>query len=149
MLTKEQISLKNQRYHIAHKEKISLRKKKWAQDNPEKVNKHKRDNPDYQRLYIRKHRRKHPERYAAYARHRAYGVTKEWFDQKMKDQDGKCMICSKELIIPNVDHDHQTNEVRDILCGSCNRGLGMFKDNFELLLKASQYLKKHKRKVQW
>ena len=58
---------------------------------------------------------------------------------------GKCDICGSagdgrwsEL---NIDHCHDTNDFRGMLCSSCNRALGYFKDSIELLEKAVQYLK--------
>ena len=41
-----------------------------------------------------------------------------------------------------VDHNHDTGELRGILCRSCNVGLGNFKDNIDLLKKAVQYLER-------
>lgn len=57
-------------------------------------------------------------------------------------QDGKCCICSKEIDIEDsaIDHNHITGEFRGILCKICNRGLGMFRDNPNILLSAYQYL---------
>lgn len=59
-------------------------------------------------------------------------------------QAGKCAICgikpqNKALA---VDHDHESFKVRGLLCGSCNGGLGFFKDNPKLLMKATRYLKR-------
>ncbi|GHV38991.1 hypothetical protein FACS1894179_03230 [Bacteroidia bacterium] len=59
-----------------------------------------------------------------------------------------CPIC-KKASIPNItaslviDHDHETGNARDLICDSCNTGLGRFKDNIELMKEAIEYLKKH------
>lgn len=74
---------------------------------------------------------------------RAYNITLEEYDRMLKAQGGKCAICSCELKGRNchVDHNHETGEVRGLLCHSCNVGLGMFRDDRGRFLKASEYLK--------
>ena len=62
------------------------------------------------------------------------------------DQAGMCGICkeflSKETKEVMVDHCHETNRIRGLLCRRCNIGLGMFKDNVNILAEAIQYLNK-------
>ena len=80
-----------------------------------------------------------------------YGIT----EQDMKDlhtsQNGKCAICNTDINLSErnkrsacVDHCHTTGKVRALLCNHCNRGLGMFLDNPQLLRNAATYLEETK-----
>ena len=78
-----------------------------------------------------------------------YQLTPEEYQVKLKEQNYKCGICDKDvvnnirggnIIALSVDHNHNTGKIRKLLCHSCNTGLGHFKDNPELLEKASKYL---------
>lgn len=40
----------------------------------------------------------------------------------------------------HIDHNHRTNHIRGRLCNRCNRGIGSFEDNPDLLLAAARYL---------
>jgi hypothetical protein len=61
-------------------------------------------------------------------------------------QNGDCAICKRHRsefkLDLAVDHNHFTGEVRGLLCAKCNKGLGLFKDNLDLLNSAKRYLKK-------
>lgn len=73
---------------------------------------------------------------------RKYGLTQEEYTSRLEQQGHSCAICGKQFSgdRPHVDHDHDTGQVRGILCGSCNVGLGYFYDNAEFLLSAVAYL---------
>ena len=78
---------------------------------------------------------------------RLYGVDLEVFNKMFFEQSGCCAICKKhqsELSRGlSVDHNHKTKEVRGLLCGKCNTALGLFDESTELLLIATQYLKRN------
>ena len=54
---------------------------------------------------------------------------------------GKCELCGKEPEQTlHTDHNHATGKVRGLLCHHCNVGLGMFKEDIEVLRKAVVWL---------
>ena len=60
---------------------------------------------------------------------RELGITWEWYEAKLEEQDGCCAICHRRpkntfSIRLHVDHDHGTNKPRGLLCGNCNMQLG-------------------------
>ena len=69
----------------------------------------------------------------------AYGITTKVKDFMSSKANGKCEICleSTKLVI---DHDHDTGLIRGVLCSKCNRGLGHFNDDIDLLTKALTYV---------
>ena len=76
-----------------------------------------------------------------------YGITLIEWRQMYEAQSGACAICRKGLAqdkTTNTDHCHKTGRVRGLLCGTCNKGLGYFKDNTELMHEAIRYLERHK-----
>lgn len=73
------------------------------------------------------------------------GITLEDYEDMLVQQGGGCAICggrrgNKDVNVLYVDHNHVTGTVRGLLCGKCNRGLGMFQDRPDLLEKARKYL---------
>lgn len=74
---------------------------------------------------------------------RTYGVTPEQFKSMVARQQGNCAICGEAMKNPQVDHSHTTKEVRELLCTSCNQGLGMFRDSPQRLNAAVAYLERH------
>lgn len=74
-----------------------------------------------------------------------YGITADEFDDLLVEQDGVCAICRKDCVTGDrlsIDHDHDTDQVRGLLCRRCNAGLGHFDDNPDLVATALSYLMK-------
>lgn len=94
--------------------------KRWVKANPEKM-----------RLYKR---REHMLK--------AYGITLEQYEELVLAQDEKCALCFTPCDLLQVDHDHITGHIRGLLCGKCNRGLGLLEDDVAGLLRAVEYLRR-------
>jgi len=54
----------------------------------------------------------------------------------------ECEICKKKNGTLNVDHCHTTGKIRGLLCGSCNRAIGLLKEDVSILQSAVNYLNK-------
>lgn len=70
-----------------------------------------------------------------------YKISIDDFEKLKIIQKNKCAICNRvrKLVI---DHNHDNNRVRGLLCTQCNTGLGLFDDNKILLNDAITYLNK-------
>jgi hypothetical protein len=67
------------------------------------------------------------------------------FDRLYEEQEGKCACCFSLFVEPgklHVDHDHELNKVRGLLCHKCNRGIGLLGDTLESVQRAVSYLLK-------
>lgn len=72
-----------------------------------------------------------------------YGISANDYNDIFSHQKGVCAICwRKQSTKLHVDHCHTTGVVRGLLCGNCNRALGLMKDNVDFLSKAIIYLQK-------
>lgn len=78
-----------------------------------------------------------------------YGLTVQEYDQMLAAQDGACAICGasgsgvSRFGVLVVDHDHETGEVRGLLCSTCNSAIGLLGDDPETVQKAAGYLSRH------
>ena len=94
----------------------------------------------------KKYRDGHKKERHARELQRKFGISIERYNEMFASQKGCCAICGrhqselkKRL---HVDHDHETDEVRGLLCSQCNAGIGFFEDSKELLEMALHYLQK-------
>lgn len=68
------------------------------------------------------------------------GITK-LAGRKLREEVGYCEICgATENLV--VDHDHETDEVRGVLCSPCNVALGYMQDSPSRLRSAASYLER-------
>lgn len=79
-----------------------------------------------------------------------YGISREQYEEMVVRQAGICAACGNEeqersskgyIRALCIDHDHDTGQVRGLLCGSCNRALGHAKESVERLESLIHYLK--------
>ena len=76
---------------------------------------------------------------------RKFGMTYDDFCEKERSQGGVCAICGKFETHRRgqrlcVDHDHETGQVRGLLCHHCNTALGLLGDDVSNLEAAIRYL---------
>lgn len=71
------------------------------------------------------------------------GIDQRTYEFGYKNRKGCCDICGKFFEVLCLDHDHKTKQIRGLICQMCNRGLGHFKDNIELLRNAVKYMESH------
>jgi hypothetical protein len=74
-----------------------------------------------------------------------YGITHQDYLVMLEEQDCKCAICGiEEKYCENqrlaVDHDHDTGQVRALLCKKCNQAIGLLQDNSDFAKSAVEYL---------
>ena len=129
-------------YYRANRERLRGEQNKWKRENPDRLKEHRRTAKNKYH-HLSKEQRKE------WGLKSNYGITYEQFDAMLESQNGLCRICGIEMVVwegkgrPDcacVDHCHETGVIRGLLCGSCNRAIGLFNDDPELLIKASQYL---------
>jgi hypothetical protein len=128
-LNKKKISKYMQDYRKNHSKKLNKMNKAWRNSHTEHLKKY-RNNQDIKFLY---------------------NITREEYNNILNKQNGVCAICgnqeiiihgvTKQIMKLSVDHNHKTGKVRGLLCGHCNKALGGFKDNQEILNRAILYLK--------
>lgn len=88
-------------------------------------------------------------RRATRIKHR-YGITADEYDRLVESQGCRCSICGEVPDAQNtrahwggklcVDHDHETGEIRGLLCNDCNLAIGYGKTP-EILIAAAEYLR--------
>lgn len=133
----------------AHERYMRLAEKgyyqKWVEEHPQST-----------REAFQKWKSAHLEEIKEYKRawslRERYSMSVEEYEKLLGVQQSRCAICARDerAVDPrttalrklSVDHDHVTGKVRGLLCGSCNRALGLFGDDPEVLAAAETYVRK-------
>lgn len=82
-----------------------------------------------------------------------YNMTVEDYSALLKSQGGVCAICRKPETARQgskkrptalaIDHCHETQKIRGLLCSNCNRGIGHLQESLAVLGAAMEYIKHH------
>lgn len=129
-------------------QKFSLGNFEWKLRNLDPIK--GKDQKEYKKEYIKKWRLADPDRFRSYSLKRRFGITLDDYNKMLEAQGGVCAICRLPEVVMergrvrnlHVDHDHDTNAIRGLLCDACNRGLGHFRDSISNLRAAIAYLEK-------
>jgi Recombination endonuclease VII len=85
---------------------------------------------------------------ALYTRATRLGISVDDLLRMVEEQQGFCAICGAEETLSRsgkvqslaLDHNHETGEIRGLLCSKCNLALGLMDDNPDILRAALAYL---------
>jgi hypothetical protein len=76
-----------------------------------------------------------------------FGINEEQYNKILEDVEGRCEICNRHNTELKrslcIDHCHETNNIRGLLCNDCNVAIGRFNDNIDSLLGAIKYLQRN------
>lgn len=124
---KECCAIASRRYYENHKEQYAKAHKEWREKNPQW-----KPNPRGRNATLKCR----------------YNISESDYNDMFIEQGGRCAICGKHQSkcykTLHVDHCHETDKVRGLLCGKCNRGLGMFSDSISLFHNVIKYLEMNK-----
>lgn len=111
------------------------------------MKRYNKENPEKRKRYARAYYKKRRDMFLWAQMKNSYGpgVATEWH-KRITEQVGLCKICGEQGIGKTrqgleYDHDHLTGKCRGLLCGRCNKAIGMLGDNEEGLLKALAYIR--------
>ena len=153
---KEDISAYEKPYREKNKDPIAAYQKAYREKNKEAIKSYREKNKEarlaYNKDYYEKNKEARKNYFETYYQEkhkdtlllRRYGITLAEKNKMQDEQGNKCKICYRDFssdVEPNVDHCHTSGKVRGLLCQQCNVGLGNFKDNPLVFIKAAEYLK--------
>ena len=123
--------------YLKHYKKERDNGKKYYQKNKEKILKRQKEN-----------HKKYPHKRKNSLLKYGYGITLDDYNKMFEQQKGKCAICKRHqnnlTRTLSVDHNHKTNEIRALLCVTCNTDVSVVENRLKEMLK---YLNKYRKDV--
>src|ERR1700722_11990062 len=111
-----------------------------------------KDPTTYYKSYYERNKERQREKFLK----RTYGITVTEYNRLTIVQNNRCAICKTDADIRlatkigerkkfrlAIDHNHETGQVRALLCNRCNMFVGHIENNRELLPVVLQYLEDH------
>jgi len=154
-ICKDCSSVYQKEYRVLNYDRVIKRDREYNRKNSSRRVKLHREK-GYNKKYYHKHQIKELERHERYNQQdgtrgvrwraylkRQYGITHEDYELLLKTQDSKCAICRRaplDGVTLHIDHDHVTLKIRGILCGSCNRLIGIAGESISRLKAAIYYI---------
>lgn len=124
-------------WRLRHRDRLNAEARAWHAANREVANAGRKER-----------HRLNPQQKKAHDLMKMYGLTLEQYDEMLARQNHACAICGEpesrtrkgKLLALVVDHDHETGDVRGLLCASCNSVLGLADDDPDRLRAAAAYI---------
>ena len=122
--------------YVANRDEYIERARNWQKAHPE-----------YYQERLRRNREEDREHRAEVSRRghlrRKYGLSTEDFEFLRVAQNDVCGICGEpEAAGLHIDHHHESGLIRGLLCGKCNKAIGLLKEDPALFDAASSYLQR-------
>ena len=139
----------SRKWYIENPDEVREYSKKYRAENADKVRESNKKyyikNADKIRASSLKYYFENADKFRDYSLRKKYGIGHEEYLELLEKQGGKCKVCGSTETDKNnkhfsVDHCHDTKKVRGLLCNKCNRGIGLLKDNPDLLRTAAKYI---------
>lgn len=131
------LNARHRGWYERNREYAIERTRRWARENPERL-------AETRRKYHEEHREERSQRNRASHLQRKYGLSPDDVEFLVVAQGGKCRICGaaegKKL---HVDHHHDSGLVRGLLCGKCNKAIGLLNEDPQLFEAATSYLREN------
>jgi hypothetical protein len=129
-------SEKEKKYQAEYRKKpeVIIKKKEYKKVHREVANQYYSEyykNPEKKERML--------QQMASYRNRKIYNISDEEVRYNFLLQRGACAICLEKTKLV-VDHCHKTGVFRGLLCGRCNRGIGLLRDNTQDLKRAIKYL---------